>query len=113
MPTRRSNENWFETQCPNTPLQKKEFLEMCTRWLVREPDEGISKSFDEKVRSIPPDFPLLRSENPQSCFTEFETRHLKQKKCIVCDSTKNVDVVLANPFAIRCYVGVCVSCSSE
>ena len=114
MPYRHaSTTNWSEAQCPQTPLQRRSFLEMCTNWIVSEPDpDRVSEPFEENMRTLPSKIILRDATHHQTCFTTSEARYLQHRKCIVCGSTRNVDVILANPFAIRCYVGVCVSCSS-
>jgi hypothetical protein len=115
MPTRRAPgaaENWFDAPPPQTLLQRCAFLDQCTKWFGREPDEGPPESFEEDMRTLPPEVARSRAGHHQTCFTESETRYLDGiRQCIVCGATKGVGVVLANPFAIRSYVGMCARCA--
>lgn len=120
MPTRRANPaqvTWNEACPPQTLMQRGAYLDLCSRTIVSEPDTITNPTsvFDADQRSTPPDpLPSLQ-ETPsaatsQMTFTNAETLYVQNRMCVICESVEDVGTVLANPFAIRCYVGVCKAC---
>lgn len=101
----------MDASMPQTPLQRGSFLQLCTRWIVSEPDPSATSTFSNATRTSPPGLASQGTpESVQSCFTDLETRHLLGRQCILCGTTRDVGVILANPFAVRCHVGLCRDC---
>ena len=95
-------------------MQRGSYVEMCTKALVSQPDASVTLPvFESGGRSAPPRFGRVSSSHPQSIFTNAETLYVGNRVCIICASTDSVVAVMANPFAIRCYVGVCRACLSS
>lgn len=99
-------------------MQRAAYLDACTRAIVSEPntDEGVVFYFPNKRRTAPPRLVLPAAHDaalPQNTFTSAETVHLKNRACIVCASTDRVETLLANPFTVRCHVGICGACRAS
>lgn len=116
MPIKRSpiDEQWLRTPPPQTPLQKRAYLDTCTKSIVSEPQSDTEVSFfDNMRRSALPAMSDTACSMYQNTFTGAETLYINNRMCIVCDSIHDVHITLANPFAIRCYVGICKACHAS
>ena len=92
-------------------------MDACTRAMVSQPaaQQGSVRFFPQEARSAPPRLSHLcpPGEWHQDTFTTAETAYLTHRRCIVCGSTEGVSALLANPFTVRCHVGICQSCLSS
>ena len=117
MPSRRSpsaSEQWTEAAPPQSAIQRGAYLDLCTRSLVHAPRAAAAEhGFSNDSRTSPPNAPTVASRDAQRVFTYAETLHIKHRMCVICEGTDDVQAVLANPFAIRCYVCVCRVCLSS
>ena len=121
MPSKKSTErdSWMTAPVPQTPLQRGSYIEQCTKWIVSEPEADAATASEFQQFTLPPSgmgsaltsTSDLADDAFSTSFTDAEARFLQHRRCVVCHSIDDVRVVLANPFTIRCYVGMCGTCS--
>ena len=107
MPNRRTTDTWRSAPVPETPLQKGAFIDLCTKWIVQEPE--IEKEPPLATTNL--SFPISYSKKlSSSSFTQSELMFAKNTICIVCQSDQEIRNILANPFTVRSIISVCNQC---
>lgn len=105
MPKPRA-ETWETCPKPQTPMQRGNFIDLCTDWLVREPHEQTCASISPRTlaatrtdATLPRAVSYLRSE-----------LHVHQDRpCAFC-TRLDARAVVSNPFAQRHLTLVCDAC---
>lgn len=100
---------WLKTERPQTPLQKGNYIDVCTRYLVDKPDEEESSSEKMSTSVDPID---MRPKEQLFVYTESELNVIETDTCAFCDAPW-CRMVVANPFSQRCYMLLCARCDSK
>ena len=101
--------SWKTCPKPTSALQKGQFMDRCTDWIVSEPvvDEP-AVSFKREARTNWEGGP--RYVWGSIGFTQMDLKLRIHKSCIFCSDTRDVVAVNANPFAHSGTVIVCRRC---
>jgi hypothetical protein len=108
MPKNKTEPSWRECTPPQTPLQRGNFIDMCTTWLVHEPEDDDAHNSNILGRTSVDD---IHDDISKRAFvyTRSELNARMKGKCSFCDNSSS-HLVLANPFSQRCYILLCMSC---
>ena len=123
MPKSAKDVNWTNFPVPQTPLQRENFIDKCTTWLVKEaltdvlPNSSSSRSEEGKGS-----FPFHHRTRRTSCsaeamppptlmgLTRAELRIHTLKPCAFCDKEDGSRAMVSNPFSQKDLVLVCDDC---
>ena len=101
--------SWKSIPPPQTPFQRGSFIDVCTKWLVHEPKE-VEKRATFLPSLLEGDVPFLSTKkDSRFVFTPTEVNSLPERRCLVCGFATET-LILANPFAQRCYILLCQNC---
>ena len=106
MPKPRS-ETWQTCATPATPLQRGAFLDLCTEWLVSDPEHAPAV-LDPRTCVEPP---ATHFDRQPFARTRAEVQLDYARACTLC-GTPGAHAVVANPFAQRYLVLVCATCAA-
>lgn len=107
MPKPRS-ETWQTCAPPQTPMQRGNFIDLCTAWLVKEPADDATPSF-LSPRTLPPPTHHAPALEGRIAYTQSELHAHSRRPCFACKSN-DAHAMVANPFAQRHMVLVCDAC---
>lgn len=115
MPRSRCGETWQNCSAPQTGLQRNVFMDKCTDWFVRMPLKDALPG-EESRRVFEPErrtqFHQTMMRHPPATsigLTHTELRMHTARPCAFCDAD-DAQPVMANPFAQRGLVLVCLKC---
>jgi hypothetical protein len=96
---------WREWSTPQTPLERGNFIDACTSWLVHEPDDEEEESQILETTSVD----VVKNVNRQQLvYTHLEINAGFKRICSLCENPSS-HLILANPYSQRCYIVLCAS----
>lgn len=109
MPKHR-NDTWSTCPPPQTPLQRAAFLDLCTDWLVREPQSSTVAHLypPTEYENAAPSVTI--HPNVFTPLTRAELRLQTRRTCTFCRSDSNTVPLVANSFAQRYLTIMCNDC---
>lgn len=99
---------WTTAPVPRTAMQRSNFLDLCTQWLVHSPP-----SVDDLPASLERTAPATAAGVVHGfAYTPVELRAATHRRwaCSLCEGEETVVPLVANPYVQRCTVLVCAGC---
>ena len=100
-------EHWNNNEKPMTMLQRAQFIERCTEWLVSECGDADTHVLSPSTVFVK-DIPKI-TMHPNE-FTYLERRAMRETSCLLCGMSTGGTIV-ANPFVQRALLSVCPDCN--